>query len=178
MDDDALDLLLAGVKDTQQRKEITTAFYSFASGDPNTFAVQFAVLLKAHASSLKLLPTRVHKALATETNGIRDALLAHQAFLQKHGHAAAPTPTNDMGREALEALVSVQKNIEAQLAAHSELLRTERQAIATRITTADRLFKRLAAHRIVLGLLISYAAGLLSIPAFHLLLSFLSRVPR
>jgi hypothetical protein len=65
---DALDLILSGVKDQGQRKQITSAYYAFASGDPQTFAVQFAVLLRAHALSLKLLASRLEKALAAETH--------------------------------------------------------------------------------------------------------------
>jgi hypothetical protein len=61
MSQDALELLLNGVKDPGQRKQITSAYYAFANGDPETFAVQFAVLLRAHAASLKLLPARLEK---------------------------------------------------------------------------------------------------------------------
>jgi hypothetical protein len=61
MSQDALELLLSGVKDQAQRKQITSAYYAFANGDPETFAVQFAVLLRAHAISLKLLPARQRK---------------------------------------------------------------------------------------------------------------------
>jgi hypothetical protein len=42
MSQDALDLLLSGVKDRGQRKQITSAYSAFANGDPETFAVRFA----------------------------------------------------------------------------------------------------------------------------------------
>jgi hypothetical protein len=58
MSQDPVELLLTGVKDQAQRKQITSAYYEFAKGDPETFAVQFAVLLRAHAMSLKLLSAR------------------------------------------------------------------------------------------------------------------------
>jgi hypothetical protein len=45
MSQDALDLLLSGVEDPGQRKRITSAYYAFASGDPETFPVKFAILL-------------------------------------------------------------------------------------------------------------------------------------
>src|SRR5580692_1611384 len=78
MSQDALDLLLSGVKDQGQRKQITSAYYAFANGDPETFAVQFAVLLRAHATSLKLLPSRLEKALAAETHKMSALVIAHQ----------------------------------------------------------------------------------------------------
>jgi hypothetical protein len=36
------------------------------------------VLLRAHAASLKLLPTRLEKALAAETGKLGDLVIAHQ----------------------------------------------------------------------------------------------------
>ena len=83
MSQDALDLLLSGVKDPGQRKQITSAYYAFANGDPQTFAVQFAVLLRAHAMSLKVLPARLEKAHAAETNRLSAVVLAHQSSVQK-----------------------------------------------------------------------------------------------
>jgi hypothetical protein len=38
MSQEALDLLLSGVKDQGQRKQITSAYYAFAAGDPETAA--------------------------------------------------------------------------------------------------------------------------------------------
>jgi hypothetical protein len=39
---------------------------------------QFAVLLRAHAMSLKVLPERVQKVIAIEIHRISDLILAHQ----------------------------------------------------------------------------------------------------
>ena len=77
MSQDALDLLLSGVRDQGQRKQITSAYYAFANGDPETFAVQFAVLLRAHAVSLKLLPARLEKSLSAETGKLGEIGRAH-----------------------------------------------------------------------------------------------------
>jgi hypothetical protein len=83
MSQDALDLLLSGVKDQGQRKQITSAYYTFANGDPETFAVQFAVLLRAHAISLKLLSAQLEKALSAETHKLGDLVIAHQCSAQR-----------------------------------------------------------------------------------------------
>lgn len=83
MSHDALELLLSGVKDQAQRKQITSAYYAFANGDPDTFAVQFAVLLRAHAISIKLLPVRLEKALSAETRKLGDLVIAHQNSVQR-----------------------------------------------------------------------------------------------
>jgi hypothetical protein len=83
MSQEALDLLLSGVKDAGQRKQITSAYYASAHGDPETFAVQFAVLLRAHAASLKLLPARLEKALSAETRKLGDLVIAHQNSVQR-----------------------------------------------------------------------------------------------
>jgi hypothetical protein len=50
-----LDLLLTGINDTDQRLAIIQAYYSLAEGDPNTWPVQFALLIKAHTLALNRL---------------------------------------------------------------------------------------------------------------------------
>jgi hypothetical protein len=170
MSDDALDLLLSGVRDQRQRNEITSAYYAFASGDHDTFAVQFAVLLKAHALSLKSLPDRFQKAIATETNRLRDVILAHQGSVR----TSKETMNADGAGDSLEALKKIQREIEQQLAAHSEFLKQERERIGSAATANERAFKRLAADRIVLALVLSYMAGILSVLALRHLLPFLT----
>ena len=46
-------------------------------------AVQFAVLLRAHAASLKILPSRLEKSLAAETNKLSALVLAHQSSVER-----------------------------------------------------------------------------------------------
>jgi hypothetical protein len=99
MSQDALELLLSGVKDQAQRKQITSAYYSFASGDPETFAVQFAVLLRAHATSLKLLPVRLEKALSSETRRMSGLVIAHQNGLS----CREPSPAKGCDLQDLDA---------------------------------------------------------------------------
>jgi hypothetical protein len=47
-----LELLLTGISDNGQRMAVVQAYYSLAEGDPNTWPVQFAVLIKAHTLAM------------------------------------------------------------------------------------------------------------------------------
>ena len=169
MSDEALDFLLSGVKDQRQRKEITTAYYAFANGDAGTFPVQFAILLKSFTASLKLLPAKIQKALANETGSFRDALLAHQARLQKTGSDCSSSEANDRAGKLLQAL----RELDEHLAAHRKTLETERETILAGITGAHLRLEKLTAHRIIGGLILSYLGGVLSVLAFQDLLPFL-----
>jgi hypothetical protein len=174
MSQEALDLLLSGVKDPGQRKQITSAYYAFANGDPETFAVQFAVLLRAHALSLKALPERLQKALGTETNKLSDLIAAHQTAMGKVVSLVnGANKQNGLG-ERLEAM---ERRIEERLAAHSEALKAE-QTILTTIAGTNLRLNELAAHRIVLGLLVSYTLGVLSALAVQHLLPLLPELVR
>jgi hypothetical protein len=53
-----LELLLTGISDNGQRMAVVKAYYFLAEGDPNTWPVQFAVLIKAHTLAMNRL-TRV-----------------------------------------------------------------------------------------------------------------------
>jgi hypothetical protein len=50
-----LELLLTGTSDNDQRLAIIQAYYSLAEGDPNTWPVQFAILIKAHTLAMNRL---------------------------------------------------------------------------------------------------------------------------
>jgi hypothetical protein len=50
-----LELLLTGINDNDQRLAIIQAYYSLAEGDPNTWPVQFALLIKAHTLAMNRL---------------------------------------------------------------------------------------------------------------------------
>jgi hypothetical protein len=47
-----LEVLLAGINDNSQRMAVVQAYYSLAEGDPNTWPVQFALLIKAHTLAM------------------------------------------------------------------------------------------------------------------------------
>jgi hypothetical protein len=50
-----LDLLLTGINDNDHRLAVIQAYYSLAEGDPNTWPVQFALLIKAHTLAMNRL---------------------------------------------------------------------------------------------------------------------------
>jgi hypothetical protein len=47
-----LEVLLTGINDNAQRIAVVQAYYSLAEGDPNTWPVQFALLIKAHTLAM------------------------------------------------------------------------------------------------------------------------------
>jgi hypothetical protein len=171
MSQDALDLLLSGVKDQGQRKQITTAYYAFANGDPETFAVQFAVLLHAHATSLKLLPARLEKALGWEIHKVIDHVITHQKSVEKMASLIKEEPRKSGGGEGGVDSGKIQRKIEEQLNAHAEVLAKERETIIGAVAANGRLTEKLAADRIVLTLIASYLAGLLTMPVCERLVS-------
>ena len=166
MSDDALDLLLSGVRDQRHRKEITAAYYAFAAGDPETFPVRFAVLLRAHASSLKALPVQLQKVVSTETHRMSDLILALQASVR----ATRESQSTDGKGESFDRLKELHFRIERELVAHREFLKKESEKIASAVTRSERVVTKLAAHRIALCLGLSYVAGILSALAFQQLL--------
>jgi hypothetical protein len=116
------------------------------------------------------MPARLQKVIGTETNRISDFILAHQASVK----ASKETANASGVRDSLESLRKLQAEIEQQLAAHSEFLKQERERIGSAVTANERAFKRLAADRIVLALILSYLAGILSVLALQHLLPFLT----
>ena len=167
MSQDALELLLSGVKDQAQRKQITSAYYAFANGDPETFAVQFAVLLRAHAISLKLLSARLEKLLSAETRKLGDLVIAHQNSVQRMaGLLDQEFRKNGVG-EGTDSFSQIQKEIQEGLIAYTAVLRSERQKIASAVAAHERLLHTLAAHRIIIGLILSYLTGAFSLFAFQ-----------
>jgi len=176
MSQDALDLLLNGVKDQGQRKQITSAYYAFASGDPETFAVQFAVLLRAHAVSLKLLPARLEKALAAETRKLGDLVIAHQNSAERMVSLLNREAETVGGGEQRDDFKKLQRLIEDQLAEHVEAMRRESEKITSVVAANGRLAQRLAAQRIFLTVILSYVGGLLTTWVFQQLLSFVEPI--
>src|SRR6266576_6260299 len=47
-----LEVLLTGINDNVHRMAVVQAYYSLAEGDPNTWPVQFALLIKAHTMAM------------------------------------------------------------------------------------------------------------------------------
>jgi len=173
MSQDALELLLSGVKDQAQRKQITSAYYAFANGDPETFAVQFAVLLRAHATSLKLLPARLEKMLAAETRKLGDLVIAQQNAIGRMASLVDQAGRKNAVGEGTELCLKTRQAIEHQLSAHAEILRSEREKIMSAVSANGRLAQGLAARRILLTVILSYIGGALTTLLFQELLSLL-----
>ena len=172
MSQDALELLLNGVKDQAQRKQITSAYYAFANGDPETFAVQFAVLLRAHAISLKLLPARLEKALSAETRKLGDLVIAHQNSVERMVSLISREAEGEGGEDRVD-YEEIQTRIGAQLAAYAEVLAKEREKIVSAVAANERLLQRLIAHRILLTVILSYIGGVLTTLLLQELLSLI-----
>ena len=152
---------------------------SFASGDPNTFPVQFAVLLKAHALALRTAPTKLQRALTEERHKVSDALVAHRAYLESLSTSqpagSEPVSNGLPGKEGdvVGAISHIQNAIHEQLREQRNLLLEIKAHSSSRAEpTTARLINRLAAHRIIMALLLSYGAGLITQPLFHYLFSF------
>jgi hypothetical protein len=172
MSQDALDLLLSGVKDQGQRKQITSAYYAFANGDSETFAVQFAVLLRAHAVSLKLLPARLEKALSAETRKLGDMVIAHQRSVERMVALVNKNREEDRGGEEQTDFERLRTVIAEQFAEHIETVKVEREAIVSAVTANGRLLGKMDVSGIRCGLILSYIAGLMTIPVFQHLISW------
>jgi hypothetical protein len=171
MSQDALDLLLSGVKDQAQRKQITSAYYAFSNGDPETFAVQFAVLLRAHATSLKLLPARLEKVLSMEARKLGELVIAHQHSVQRMAALLDEEARGDGVGEGLDRCTTVQRAIEKQLAAHSETLAKAGEKISSSIAANSRLVQKLAGQRNLLIVILSYIGGVFTTLVFEELLA-------
>jgi hypothetical protein len=183
MSGEALDLLLSGVTKEADRKAVTAAYYEFAAGDPNTFPVQFAVLLKAHALALKVAPNRLQKTIAAEAHKMSDLLVAHHDAVKKTASALALAPTSQRAdsKEVLDAVAALSQQIQNYFA-------TERAALKERFDQAERmstatdkattLLAKLSAHRIIVGLALAYVGGLLSLPVFQDILSLVVSLMR
>ena len=130
------------------------------------------MLLRAHAASLKLLPARLEKALSAETRKLCDLVIAHQNSVQRMASLLDQESTKNGVGERSVAYPKIQQAIEEQLGAHAEVLRNEREKISSAVAAHGNLLQRLAAHRILLSVILSYIGGVLTALLFQDLLSF------
>ena len=141
----ALELLLEGLTDEAKLREVNRAFYHFARGDPDGFAVQFAVLLQAHCLALKAGPQRIHQALQTETQRLSALLMAYQTALEDAAaavtrHAEASAAQGEALGQRLEALERLVRTVQAQEhAARASQDEAVRNACAAALSAAEGL---------------------------------------
>jgi len=150
----ALELLLEGLTDEAKLREINRASYHFAKGDPDGFAVQFAVLPQAHCLALKAGPERIHQAWEAETQRLGALLMAYQTALEDA--AAAVTRQADasaaqgeaLGQqlEALERLVLTVQEQEHAARAHQD--EAVRNACAAALSAAEGLHQSRRLNRL------------------------------
>jgi hypothetical protein len=98
------------------------------------------------------------------------------ARLNRNGklvYTAEESQNADRLGESLEVIKESQAEIQRELGVCSELLMAQQSKISFAIAAKDRILKRLAAHRIVLALAISYSAGILSVLVIQRLLPLL-----
>jgi hypothetical protein len=108
---------------------------------------------------------------------VSDALIAHRAYLESLSQAAGSeaAPNGLPGREGdlVAAISQIQNAIREQLREERSLLLESKTDTSSRAEpTTARLINRLAAHRIILALLLTYCAGLITQPLFHYLFTF------
>ena len=108
-----------------------------------------------------------------------DDLVAHRAYLESLSGsqpAASEAASNGLpGRERdLAAAISqIQNAIHEQLREERKVLLEIKADSSSRAEpTTARLINRLAAHRIILALLLSYGAGLVTQPLFQYVFTF------
>ena len=99
-----------------------------------------------------------------------DLVIAHQKSVEKMASLIREEAEKSGGGE--DRVTSGE--LPMQLTAHAEVLRTERERIASAIATNGRLLQKLAAERI-LGLIVSFMAGVLSVLLFQHVLPLLLR---
>jgi ABC-type bacteriocin/lantibiotic exporter with double-glycine peptidase domain len=78
-----LSILTDLYEDEADKNAIRHAFYTSATGDPNTQPVQFAVLLSANAQLMKVYPGRLKKLLEFETQKLATAIGAQLAVVKE-----------------------------------------------------------------------------------------------
>jgi hypothetical protein len=100
-----------------------------------------------------------------------DLVIAHQKAVEKMASLIREEAEKSGGGE--DRVTSGE--LQMQLTAHAEVLRTERERIASAVATNGRLLQKLAAQRIILGLIVSFMAGVLSVLLFQHVLPLLLR---
>jgi hypothetical protein len=78
-----LGMLLRRYAQEADREAILNAYYKFASGDPETFPVQFAVLLEAHTKAMETAPELLKHRLGLMLKELREVMAAHQVDMRR-----------------------------------------------------------------------------------------------
>src|SRR6516164_8712722 len=156
----ALEVMLAGCANDGERKAVRDAFYTFAQGDPDAFAVQLAVVLTAHARALKAAPEAFRKAGERVSSEVVETIASHRLSVKEAAAVLSKEATN-VGQQA--ALVGQDLcQLRKELSKCSDALRNifagvidERRAIQAAAQSLESISER----RILIGLTAAFVAG-------------------
>ena len=159
----ALEVMLAGCVTDAECKAVREAFYTFAQGDPDAFAVQLAVLLTAHARALKTAPEAFRKAGERVSSEVVEAIASHRLSV-KEAAAVLSKEAANVGQQAALAGQDLCQ-LREELSKCSDAFRNifagvidERRAIQA----AAQALESISERRIVMGLVAAFAAGVAS----------------
>ena len=158
-----LEVMLAGCATDAERKAVREAFYTFAQGDPDAFAVQLAVLLTAHARALKTAPEAFRKAGERVSSEVIETIASHRLSV-KEAAAVLSKEAANVGQQAALAGQDLCQ-LREELSKCSDGLRNifagvidERRAIQAAAQSLESISER----RILIGLTAAFAAGVVS----------------
>ena len=156
----ALGVMLAGCATDAERKAVREAFYTFAQGDPDAFAVQLAVLLTAHARALKTAPEAFRKAGERVSSEVIETIASHRLSV-KEAAAVLSKEAANVGQQATLAGQDLCQ-LREELSKCSDGLRNifagvidERRAIQAAAESLESISER----RILIGLAAAFVAG-------------------
>ena len=179
--DRELEFILSGCTSDDERKAIVQAFHTFAQGDPGSFSVQFAVLLRAHAAALKSAPERLRKAVGTEFANLGDLLLAHKASVKEAGTAIAKHATD--WQEEVEVFCEDIRKLREQIVELSDSDNRSRESVLAKIVEEREAIQKAAEvilsvseRRILMGLTAAFAVGVVCYPVLSAIISWVWRM--
>ena len=156
----ALEVMLAGCATNAERKAVREAFYTFAQGDPDAFAVQLAVLLTAHARALKTAPEAFRKAGERVSSEVIETIASHRLSV-KEAAAVLSKEAANVGQQAALAGQDLCQ-LREELSKCSDALRNifagvidERRAIQA----AAESLESISEQRILIGLTTAFVVG-------------------
>ena len=176
-----LEFILSGCTTDDERKAIVQAFHTFAQGDPGSFSVQFAVLLRAHAAALKSAPERMRKAVGIEFANFGDLLLAHKASVREAGSALAKY-AKDL-QEEVEMVCEDIRKLREQIVELSDSDNRSRESVLAKIVEereaiqkAAEMILSVSERRVLMGLTAAFAVGVVCYPVLSAVISWVWRM--
>jgi uncharacterized protein YciU (UPF0263 family) len=176
-----LEFILSGCTTDDERKAIREAFHTFAQGDPGSFSVQFAVLLRAHAEALKSAPERLRKAVGTEFSNVSEFLFAQKASVKEAGSAIAKHAAD--WQEEVEVLCEYLRKLREQIVELSDSDNRSRKSVLAKIVEEREAIQKAAEvilsvseRRILMGLTVAFAVGVVSYPVLSAIIVWVWRM--